>query len=305
MATAINVSSSGISVKSYREVREELEAEFKGLFGNDLDTSPSSPDGQLIDLFCYAYNEAAEAIQGAASALDVNSAEGIFLDNLGALMGVPRNGDDDDVYRGRLRSSDTTGFATYDTMLTYLRKKLGSAVTLKVNDEPETDGDGIPGHHIAVYIPASVTKTDNEIAQAIFDCKPAGVPTFGASSGTATDMVDLPHIQKFNRIEGSDAYYMRITITEYEEETLPDDFAEKVANAVAAWAVSEYKPGQDIIPQRVVQAVYGVPGIDTVTVEVSASGISGWTSNRVPIPSDSYAVLPEGNITVTKVPNGL
>ncbi|SHL04442.1 hypothetical protein [Fibrobacter sp. UWH4] len=302
MATAISVSASGISVKSYREIRNELEAKFKGLFGDELDTTPSSPDGQLIDLFAYAYSEAAEAIQGAASALDLDSSYGVFLDNLGALMGIPRNsGEDDDSYRGRLVSSDTTGFATYDAMLTYLRKELGSSVTMKVNDEPETDGDGIPGHHIAVYIPESVTKTDNEIAQAIFDCKAAGVPTYGSSSGTAEDMVGLPHIMKFNRIEGSDAYFMRITITEYEEEVLPDDFASKVAASVAEWALTEYRPGQDIIPQRVVQAVYEVPGIDTVTVEVSANGSTGWTSSRVPVSADTYAVIPEENITVTKV----
>lgn len=301
MATGFLLDGNGLSVKSYRETREALAAKIKGIFGEDLDLSPSSPDGQLIDLFCYAYNEVVEALQGAMANLDLESAEGVFLDNLGALMGIERNSDeDDDSYKSRLLNAETTGLATYDGMLTYLRKNIGSSVILTANEEPY-EVDGLPGHTVSVYVPSTITdKTDNEIAQAIWDCKPAGIGTSGETSGTAVDKSGFAHMVYFSRITATDAYFMRITITEYTEELLPEDFDERIAEAVAEWAVDEYTPGKDIIPQRAVQAVYEIPGIDSVTVEVSADGETEWTSSRIPISGSKFAYFPKENITVSK-----
>lgn len=302
MSIGVQVDDNGISVKSYREVRTALAERMQAIFGASLDLSPSSPDGQLLDLFCYAYNDAAQAIQGGYAELDVNSASGTFLDNIGTIMGVPRNGiEDDDVYRALIISSDVKGLATFDTMVTYLVKNIGVGVTMINNDEPEED-NGIPGHSFAVFVPDTLTEiTDDQIAQAIWKCKPAGIKSFGSSSGTAVDKLGTAHTVQFNRVTKTDAYYMRISVTEYTEEQLPDDFQEQVAHAVAVWAVGEFTQGKDIIPKRAVQAVYKVPGIDDVTIEVSADGETGWTEDRIPIDIDKYAYVPEENITVTKV----
>lgn len=302
MSLALNVDSNGITVKSFREVRKSLAERFQGIFGQSIDLSPSSPDGQLLDLFVYAYSDSAEAVQGAIANLDVNSARGAFLDNIGTIMGIPRNGiEDDDVYRALIISSDVKGLATFDTMVTYLVKNIGVGVTMINNDEPEED-NGIPGHSFAVFVPDTLTEiTDDQIAQSIWECKPAGIKSFGSSSGTAVEKLGTAHTVQFNRVTKTDAYYMRISVTEYTEEQLPDDFRGQVANAVAVWAVGEFTQGKDIIPKRAIQAVYKVPGIDDVTIEVSADGETGWTENRIPIDIDKYAYIPEENITVTKV----
>lgn len=302
MSLALNVDSNGITVKSFREVRKSLAERFQGIFGQSIDLSPSSPDGQLLDLFVYAYSDSAEAVQGAIANLDVNSARGAFLDNIGTIMGIPRNGiEDDDVYRALIISSDVKGLATFDTMVTYLVKNIGVGVTMINNDEPEED-NGIPGHSFAVFVPDTLTEiTDDQIAQSIWECKPAGIKSSGSSSGTAVEKLGTAHTVQFNRVTKTDAYYMRISVTEYTEEQLPDDFRGQVANAVAVWAVGEFTQGKDIIPKRAIQAVYKVPGIDDVTIEVSADGETGWTENRIPIDIDKYAYIPEENITVTKV----
>lgn len=308
MALALNVDSNGITVKSFREIRTALAERFQGIFGESIDLSPSSPDGQLLDLFVYAYSDSAEAIQGAISNLDVNSAEGTFLDNIGTIMGVPRNGDDDDVYRSRLITSTTTGLATYDNMLTYLKANIDSGVNLVENCEPTTDSNGIPGHRFAVYVPGNfVAKDENDnditddfIAGHIWHCKPAGINSFGTSSGIAEDIAGQKHTVNFFKVTQSNPYYMRITITEYDEERLPVDFATEISKSVSDWALEEYKPGKDIIPKRAIQAIYKVPGIDDVVIEVSANGSTGWTADRVPIALDRYASIPQSNITVTK-----
>ena len=300
--SALTLDGSGISIRSFREIREALVEKFTEIFGKDIDLSPSSPDGQLLDLFAYSYSDVAEAIQGAASALDVSSAEGTFLDSLGCLMGISRrDGESDEVYRSRLLSADQTGLATYDGMLTYLRKKIGAAVSLSANEEPYVDAEGIPGYSVSVYDPDSLESVpDGDIAQAIWDCKPAGIRTFGSSEGTATDIAGNTHVVKFTRIGSTSAYYARIVIAEYEEETLPQDYADRVAESVAEWALGEFTPGKDIIPQRFVQAVYRVPGIDTVTVEISADGNTGWTSDRIPVSASKYASFPKENIVVSR-----
>ena len=299
MATGFLLDGNGLSVKSYRETREALAAKIKGIFGEDLDLSTSSPDGQLIDLFCYAYNEVVEALQGAASSLDISSADGTYLDNLGHLMGQQRAvGEDDDTFRARLLSSDTTGLATFDGMLTYLRNSLGPLVSLVENQEPEPDSSGIPGHSIAVFIPDTYSEiADDDIAQAIWNCKPAGIKAYGTESGTAVDAARITHTVNFFRVTGGDPFYMKVTVTEYREEQLPRDYANQLKTQIANWALTEYTRGKDIIPQRAIQAVYKVPGIDTVNVEVSLDGQS-WTTDRIPVMEASYAKLPVENISV-------
>ena len=299
MATGFLLDGNGLSVKSYRETREALAAKIKRIFGEDLDLSPSSPDGQLIDLFCYAYNEVVEALQGAASGLDISSADGTYLDNLGHLMGQQRaDGEDDDTFRARLLSSDPTGLATFDGMLTYLCNSLGPLVSLVENPEPEPDSSGIPGHNIAVFIPDTYSEiADDDIAQAIWNCKPAGIKAYGDKSGTAVDAARITHTVNFFRVTGGDPFYMRLTVTEYREEQLPRDYANQLKTQIANWALTEYTRGKDIIPQRAIQAVYKVPGIDTVNVEVSLDGQS-WTTDRIPVMEASYAKLPVENISV-------
>lgn len=299
MALGVTIDGNGISVRSYRETREAVAEKMKGIFGSDLDLSPSSPDGQLLDLFCYAYNDVASALQGAASGLDLSSAGGTFLDNLGHLMGQHRaDGEDDDTFRARLLSSDTTGLATFDGMLTYLRDALGPLVSLVENPEPVQDSFGIPGHSVAVFIPDAYSEiSDNVIAQAIWNCKPAGIKAYGTETGTAVDASRVSHGVSFFRVTGGEPFYMRVTVTEYVEEQLPGDYANQLKERIANWAVTEYTRGKDIIPQRAVQAVYKVPGIDTVLVEVSTDG-GNWTTGRIPVMEASYARLPADNISV-------
>lgn len=299
MAIAVQIDGNGLSVRAYREIRETLAEKMKGIFGSDLDLSPSSPDGQLLDLFCYAYSDVAEALQAGLSQLDIASAEGTFLDNLATLKGLQRGeGESDESLRSRVLDDKNLGLATFDGMLTYLRDTLGPLVALEENKEPTTDSSGVPGHSVAVYIPESYSEiADDDIAQAIWNCKPAGIRAFGTDSGTATDVAGTEHDVNFFRVTLTTPFYMKVTITEYTEEKLPTDYVYELKSAIANWAVTEYTRGKDIIPQRAIQAVYMVPGIDTVNVEVSTNGTS-WTTSRIPVSQAGFASLPAENITI-------
>lgn len=288
---------SGITIKSFREIREALEKDFKGTFGYDLNTSSSSPDGMLIDLFAYAAMEAAQTVQAALANLDVATAEGVFLDRIATIAGIARDpGEPDASLRDRIGKAEFGGMATFDGMLTYLRDKLGGGISMKSNEEPEEMG-GIPGHSVAVYVPQSATSSDDEIAAAIWHCKPAGIRTHGSSSGNVTDKAGFEHEVKFTRIE-SLHMTLEVTVKEYDEETLPDDYDAKIKAALVEWAKDQYTPGKDIIIQRLASPIYdNVTGILDLQFKATFDGKSA-TSGRIEVPDSLCASLDEEGITV-------
>ena len=288
---------SGITIKSFREIREALEKDFKGTFGYDLNTSSSSPDGMLIDLFAYAAMEAAQTVQAALANLDVATAEGVFLDRIATIAGIARDpGETDASLRDRIGKAEFGGMATFDGMLTYLFDKLGGGISMKSNEEPEEMG-GIPGHSVAVYVNQSVTSSDDEIAAAIWHCKPAGIRTHGSSSGKVTDKAGFEHEVKFTRIE-SLPMTLEVTVKEYVEETLPDDYDAKIKAALLEWAKDQYTPGKDIIIQRLASPIYdNVPGILDLQFKATFDGKSA-TSGRIEVPDSLCASLDEEGITV-------
>lgn len=288
---------SGITIKSFREIREALEKDFKGTFGYDLNTSSSSPDGMLIDLFAYAAMEAAQTVQAALANLDVATAEGVFLDRIATIAGIARYpGETDASLRDRIGKAEFGGMATFDGMLTYLFDKLGGGISMKSNEEPEEMG-GIPGHSVAVYVPQSATSSDDEIAAAIWHCKPAGIRTHGSSSGKVTDKAGFEHEVKFSRIE-SLPMTLEVTVKEYNEETLPDDYDAKIKAALVEWAKDQYTPGKDIIIQRLASPIYdNVTGILDLQFKATFDGKSA-TSGRIEVPDSLCASLYEEGITV-------
>lgn len=292
----------GVSVASFKEIRASLANDYRTIFDdteeNKIDLSPSAPDGMLLDLFAFAYSAIAEHLQAVVQGMNPATASGIFLDYLAQITVGGRNtGETDEELRARILSADHYGYATYDGMLTYLKKTIGTGATLRTNEEDEA-ADGLPAHSFEVFVPESATKTADEIAQAIWDCKPAGIKAAGSSEGTAKDAAGMKHAVKYSQVAGSD-FMARIEVTEYEEEDLPDDYADRIRAAVAEWAKGEYTPGKDIIPQRITVPVYGVAGIESVSVTVSTDGGTTWSGSRQPVAAGSYACLPAENIAVT------
>lgn len=290
----------GISVASFREIRDSLEADYRAIFdeeGKKINLNPSSPDGMILDLFAFAYSALAEHLQFVVQGMNPATASGIFLDYLASITVGGRNPDEsDEELRERIRSASHYGYATFDGMLTYLKDKIAAGVSMKANDE-DRETDGIPAHSFVVYVPENAMATDDEIAQYIWDCKPAGIKAYGDASGKATDIGEMMHVVRFSRIEHV-PFLARIAITEYDEEELPDDYADRIRSAVASWAEKEYTSGKDIIPQRISVPVYGVTGIESVEVEVSVDGGGNWQKTRQPIATGSYAFLPADNISV-------
>lgn len=183
--------------------------------------------------------------------------------------GVGRNVETDSEFRERIRKKTGEGLATYDKMFSYMASVIGVGnFSLYVNED-DREVDGLPAHRFEFVINNNVG-TNDEIAQAIWDCKPAGIKSYGSTTGLATDIVGVVHEMMFSRITNV-KLWISIVVTEYLEEKLPKNFKERIIEEVEKWADTEYNTGKDVIPKRIYTPVFRVSGILDVIVKVCIS----------------------------------
>jgi uncharacterized phage protein gp47/JayE len=130
-----------------------------------------------------------------------------------------------------------------------------------------TDSRGIPGKafEVFVYLTAGATDRDQEIAQAIFDSKPAGIESHGDISKTVQDSEGLDHTIKFSRPTAVPIYLiLDLTVTS----AYPSDGDTQVEDIMVVWG-GGLGVGQDVIvfPSLVAQ-LDAVPGITDVIVKI-------------------------------------
>ena len=311
MAQFFEFTANGIRFTGFQNIRQALKDAWETTFGVQLDDSPTSPDGHHIDLEAKTINSVLEAVQVVTTMLNRNQAKGVFLDYLASLLGLARNDDEtDDELRARMDGADTSGMATYDGMLTYLRDQIHSSVNLLQNEEPETNEDGIPGHQFRVVIPQAVydalvekeeseeiASADNYIAQKVWNCKPAGIKADGNKTGIAVDIAELNHDVKFSLPQDVEVE-ISVTLTLYDEESFPTGGETAVADAIRGWATgtdgwakAEYIPGKDVIPMRLSTPILTVPGIESAEIKVRKAGTSVWSDEKIAISSQETAVI--------------
>lgn len=320
MAQFFEFTADGIRFKGFQDIRSELKQAWETTFGVQLDDSPTSPDGHHIDLEAKTINSVLEAMQVVTTMLNRNQAVGQFLDILAAFVGIERNEDEsDDSLRERINSASTTGLATYDGMLTYLRDQIHSSVNLLRNDEPDTNADGIPGHSVRVVIPQGVydaleekveegeiDSADNYVAQKVWDCKAAGIRTDGNKTGTAVDADGLSQTVKFS-IPQDTSIEVKVELTLYTEESFPTDGIEAVRKAIIGWATgtdgwpkAEFVPGKDVIPEHFYTPILNVSGIESAVVSLRKAGTSTWEASRISIGSQETAKLTSVSVEVVR-----
>lgn len=84
------LSATGFDRKTLAIIQGELEAAYKAIFGNDIDTSADSVFGQLIGIHAEREAEVWELLEAVYASMYPDTAEGVQLDNAAALVGVTR-----------------------------------------------------------------------------------------------------------------------------------------------------------------------------------------------------------------------
>ena len=311
MAQFFEFTPNGIKFTGFQDVRQSLKDAWETTFGVQLDDSPTSPDGHHIDLEAKTIYSVMEAMQVITTMLNRNQAVGQFLDILAAFVGISRNEDEtDDELRSRIDSASTSGLATYDGMLTYLRDQIHASVNLLRNDEPTASEDGIPGHSVRAVIPqvvydalvgkedeGEIASADDYIAQKVWDCKPAGISTDGNKTGTAIDASGLSQSVKFSLPQdvGID---VKVELKLYTEESFPTGGEEAVRQSITGWATgtdgwakAEFVPGKDVIPEHFYVPILKVSGIENAVISLRKAGTSTWSASRIDVSSQETAKI--------------
>lgn len=82
----------GVIVPDTSVVKADVEAEFKTALGEDLDVTPSTPQGRLIEIEVEARKRTIENMALLANMMNKDQAFGVWLDSLGSTFGVERIG---------------------------------------------------------------------------------------------------------------------------------------------------------------------------------------------------------------------
>lgn len=86
----ITFSKNGIQIANYAQIRAAITTRYKEIYGEDIDTSTSTADGQYIEMLCLIINNMLMSFKSFYGNLDVNTAQGKFLDTLAALTNITR-----------------------------------------------------------------------------------------------------------------------------------------------------------------------------------------------------------------------
>lgn len=149
---------------------------------------------------------------------------------------------------------------------------------------------------------------DDEIAQAIWDTKPAGVEVWAVDDatrfeGTAVDNNGDPQIIPFNR-STQVLMVVNVTYKVFDETQYPsddDDAYDAIKEAVVQFGNGNYEAGEDVVPNQFLATVLcAVNGIYDVEVVINGES-SDNPANVVVIDSNEEAFFDEDQVTVINV----
>jgi hypothetical protein len=127
------------------------------------------------------------------------------------------------------------------------------------NTTDTTDVDGLPPHSFEAVIDDGDVPAvdDDDLAQAIWDSKPAGIATYGSVTGEARDGNDDPQPVKFSRTTLRPVY---VTLTLTTTDAFPLDGIAQVKAAIVAFG-ADYETNETVIALAVRASALAVAGV--------------------------------------------
>lgn len=312
VATAL-ATSHGRTAGSYIFINGADQPEYNGLkqiidtptihtFTYSVTGSPASPaTGALsadpaTSVNCESVNNGAiEALAGTLTNI-VNNISGLDrVDNYtDALKG--NNTETDAEFRTR-RINALTGIAAarLEGIKSYLLV-VDNVTSAKVfeNATNITDGQGRPPHSIECLVQGGV---DQDILDAVFDRKAAGIETHGSVSGTVTDSQGIDHTVKFSRPTPV-SIWLELDLTI--DADYPADGDTLVQDAVLAHAAT-LEIGEDIVVYPyLISAISGIIGITDVVLRIGTSA-SPTLDDNIIIADVELASFDSSRITIAHV----
>jgi len=196
----------------------------------------------------------------------------------------------------RLRVKTTSaavGAGTLDAILARVRSaEYVPDIVSAIIVENDTSGNvgGLPPHSFMI---TAFGGEDNEVAQAIWDTKPAGIESSGNTLGYALDINDASHNIYFERPIEVDVSANVVVTTDGSDVSGND-----IRDAVVAY-INALDIGGNVVYNSVVAAVMSIAGVvDATTVQIAKVGSAFGTSN-ITIAANEIARTTNNDVEVT------
>ncbi len=171
------------------------------------------------------------------------------------------------------------------------------------NDLEVADGDGRPPHSFESIVLGGL---DADIAEVIWENKPAGIQTHGSTNVIHVDTEGISRSINFSR--PSEIYlHVRVTYSKYSEETFPTTTGEASIAQSALDTGNALTIGNDVLPERFKGPIFtAVSGIAELTIEVATSTgpldpPGAYQTTPLAIAATEIAVFDSGRVTVVEV----
>lgn len=190
-----------------------------------------------------------------------------------------REKETDQEVRERARLSiEGLGKATLPALQAALLKVDGvRAATVIENYSDEVDSYGTPPRAFQAFV---LGGDDQEIGQAIFETKAAGIQPYGDTHVVVTDIAGYTHDVYFSRAQEVPIY---IKVNMKKNNAFPADGEDQIKSAIIRFIggtdmsgsiYAGLNMGDDVIYSKLISVIYQVPGIDDVQLELSKDGIN-------------------------------
>lgn len=159
------------------------------------------------------------------------------------------------------------------------------------NDSDEEDEFGRPPNSIEVIV---VGGDKNDIAEAIFNTRSCGIPTYGDYSVDVTDISGDTKTTYFNR-PTEKLIYLKCTVHAQTGVTLSSDIATVVKDLILD---NSFSIGDDVILQKLIaDIINGVDGLSYVELTGSEDGVT-YSTDNIEISTRETAIFSSDAITV-------
>lgn len=189
-----------------------------------------------------------------------------------------REQETDPEFRERYRDSVAgTKASTLEAIRARLLKVTGVRTAIVLENNTMETVDGRPPKS---FEPVCLGGEPEEIAEAIFETRAAGIATHGDEEAIAEDVAGREHTIKFSYADEID---LHVSMTLTTDERFPEEGEDLIVSALVQLIGGEDKDGEiyaglgmneDVSYTKVVSAVYSAPGIVDADVDISDDGES-------------------------------
>ena len=211
-----------------------------------------------------------------------------------------RSEETDPELRARLVDLDEqVGTATKPSMEASLAQVNGvTGVLLLENKTDEVDGNGIPPHEFEMFISGG---DEQEIAEKIFNVKPAGIRSHGDITVPIIDGNGDPQVENFSR-KTTLVAWVRVTYEINDEEDFPANGEQAMSEAVVNFGNSMYS-GEDLVANKFMAPLYTIQGVFILNVEIAVTNTINDTpvyqTARIPVAEVQELVFSDASVTIT------